>query len=31
TASNWIRVPQAVLLPPASFRFRLTVDTLALG
>ena len=30
-ASNWIRVPQAVLLPPASFGFRLATDTLALG
>ena len=31
TASNWVRVPQVELLPPASFRFRLTADTLALG
>ena len=31
TASNWVRVPQVEHLPPASFRFRLTADTLALG
>lgn len=31
TASNAIRVPQVEGLPPASFRFHLTVDTLALG
>ncbi len=31
TASNWIRVPRAVRLPPASFGFRLAADTLALG
>ena len=31
TASNWIRVPQAVLLPPASFRSCLAAGTLALG
>ncbi|RIE01877.1 hypothetical protein D3H35_13920 [Cohnella faecalis] len=31
TASNWIRVPRAVLLPPASFGFRLAADTLAPG
>lgn len=30
-ASNWIRVPQVKHLPPASFRFYLTIDTLALG
>ncbi|HEY4390667.1 MAG TPA: hypothetical protein VGN02_04895, partial [Paenibacillus sp.] len=31
TASNWVRVPQAVRVPPASFRFHLAMDTLALG
>ncbi|MNN59963.1 hypothetical protein D3C81_1751160 [compost metagenome] len=31
TASNPVRVPWPVLLPPASFRFHLTMDTLALG
>lgn len=30
-ASNAIRVPQVEGLPPASFRFHLAVDTLALG
>lgn len=30
-ASNWIRVPQVKHLPPASFRFHLAMDTLALG
>ncbi len=29
--SNWVRVPQVKRLPPASFRFHLAVDTLALG
>jgi hypothetical protein len=27
-ASNWIRVPQVEHLPPSSFRFHLTMDTL---
>ena len=31
TASNAIRVPQVKGLPPASFRFHLAMDTLALG
>ncbi|MDQ0496553.1 hypothetical protein [Paenibacillus brasilensis] len=31
TASNWVRIPWPVHLPPASFRFRLATDTLALG
>jgi hypothetical protein len=31
TASNWVRVPQVGILPPASFRFDLAVDTLALS
>jgi hypothetical protein len=31
TASNAIRVPQVEGLPPASFRFHLAMDTLALG
>ena len=31
TASNWVRVPQVEHLPPASFEFHLTMDTLALG
>ena len=30
-ASLRVRVPQAKVLPPASFRFHLTVDTLALS
>ncbi len=30
-ASYEIRIPQAGDLPPASFRFHLTVDTVALG
>jgi hypothetical protein len=31
TASSWIRVPQAVRLPPTSFRFLLAANTFALG
>ena len=31
TASNAIRVPRVESLPPASFRFHLAMDTLALG
>jgi len=31
TASNWVRVPQAVHLPPISFGFSLAADTLTIG